>query len=370
MSHITRSRLPSTAFLKQLTTGLPMSIRQVTPAAPVPAYGVYADTALQPGDVLFTERAAATALGSERVARAHCAACRAPQQRVRLESVTRGTLEPKYVHTLEREMTERLQLQHIDQATSILAECNKCDEVLCNGCAGADAPHDGCSVGAPALDRLRSLIQVGSDQECIEAERALLALAVFERVRRVNERLGAPVVQLPERLDVMCFDNTITWIDPVADALAKVVRNQEEMSLLTRIAGITRSNGFRVAASQYEVRVEKHALVNRQKHWPPDAEDITTTPVDAVPFISLFTLACYFNHSCVPNVVPLSVSLNGSSVRGDEFAFVVVRNVDVGGELCVEYTSTGVHKTPADRRAHLQRVYGFECNCSLCQSGK
>jgi hypothetical protein len=63
-----------------------------------------------------------------------------------------------------------------------------------------------------------------------------------------------------------------------------------------------------------------------------------------------------FNHSCSPNVCRVR--------RGRDLVFVALEDVKEGDELCISYVPSNQGRD--ERRAVLQRHFGFDCTCPLC----
>ncbi|KAF2166763.1 hypothetical protein M409DRAFT_22817 [Zasmidium cellare ATCC 36951] len=74
-----------------------------------------------------------------------------------------------------------------------------------------------------------------------------------------------------------------------------------------------------------------------------------------------------FNHSCVPN----ATTHNDPCCLGDEAQIVAEREIAEGEEICFSYNNEMYEITTArQRRALLQKQYGFECDCRACGGGE
>jgi hypothetical protein len=75
----------------------------------------------------------------------------------------------------------------------------------------------------------------------------------------------------------------------------------------------------------------------------------------------LYAVGCCMNHSCEPNV---AVAKTGDG-RDDTTAFLALRDIAAGEELCISYIDD---EDTLLRRERLERLqdYLFECNCTKC----
>jgi hypothetical protein len=391
------ARRAAAPFLQRLTHGLPVRVAPIQHVGSTSSsLGLIATASLDPGDVLFVERAFATLPEPKRVNRDEpfCAHCMAPQHRVALSAELRNdaVLTSSEQAQLVALAADELHVPRFELAP----ECQRCDDVVCTHCAAAHElahramkPFEG--------DALSELTRLHFDEADADAERGLLSLRLFEQIWLAQPRAHAsaadsPPLVLGPRIDNMCFDHDLITDDAHAPLLQNTVgeRSARVNALLDdalrgaavadrhrdtfrRIASIVRLNAFRVAATTLELRITQAAFDARRKHWPPALDDVETYPRDSVNFAGLFSLACYFNHACVGNVsivsttVPAAAVSNGApSARGDEFAFVALRPVEPGDELFFEYTSPEDHESFAARQAFLESRYGFRCRCPRC----
>lgn len=74
---------------------------------------------------------------------------------------------------------------------------------------------------------------------------------------------------------------------------------------------------------------------------------------------AIYPQASYFNHSCAPNI--------GKKRIGRTWYFYCVEDVTPDEQLCISYLG-GDEKdlSLAERRARLERVWGFVCKCQRC----
>lgn len=70
----------------------------------------------------------------------------------------------------------------------------------------------------------------------------------------------------------------------------------------------------------------------------------------------IYTLACRFNHECIPNVGNCTI------------VFLAARDIRRGEELTISHYPRQM--TADERREHLEYVYGFVCGCRHCESQK
>ncbi|KAH9255708.1 hypothetical protein BASA81_006102 [Batrachochytrium salamandrivorans] len=72
-------------------------------------------------------------------------------------------------------------------------------------------------------------------------------------------------------------------------------------------------------------------------------------------------VVCMFNHSCHPNAArsrPLG-SVKGDQQSGLGIAFVALRDIDKGEEICIRYHEGS--------QREIHSAFGFWCNCSRCR---
>lgn len=73
--------------------------------------------------------------------------------------------------------------------------------------------------------------------------------------------------------------------------------------------------------------------------------------------VALFNIGCYFNHSCLSNVI---------KVTNEKYSIAkTVRPIKAGEQLCVKYCVSSRRPTK-DRREFLWKTCRFVCNCELC----
>jgi hypothetical protein len=381
-------------FLQRLTAGLPLHaaahVPRIGALATSNSVGLFASEALEPGDVLFVERAFAT-LPEPRHATAgtpFCVHSFAPRHRVTVNAEQAAQISDDERIKLVYAMSQHLQMPApFDLMTP---ECVACDELVSAACAethvrfhAAEAPFVG--------DALHELTQLHFDDADADAERALLALRLFQQVHFAHGGLksSVPALTLGPRLENMCYDEDLLAdaapllqhtvgkrsdrVNALLDTILAQARAERYRSTYARLASVVRLNAFRVAATTLELQVTPEALGERQRVWPPAPDAVNAVPRDSVKFVGLFALGCYFNHSCDGNVALMSTTVPGagfesgaSSVRGDEFAFVALREIERGEELFLEYTSPEDHASFEQRHKHLESRYGFQCRCIRC----
>jgi hypothetical protein len=73
-----------------------------------------------------------------------------------------------------------------------------------------------------------------------------------------------------------------------------------------------------------------------------------------------YLVASKFNHSCRANLGwhPLNIKTS----------IVATRHIKKGEQLFYDYNSQVLPRD--ERRFHLRKIFGFDCNCELCQSGQ
>jgi hypothetical protein len=402
MTAVIATRRAAAPFLQRLTHGLPVRVApiQLVGSASASSLGMVATEALDPGDVLFVERAFA-ALPEPKSAiqsdddDSFCVQCMAPQHRVALSSELRAhnVLTSSEQAQLIALAADELHVPRFELAP----ECHRCDDVVCTHCAEAhELAH---RAAAPfQSDAMKELTQLHFQDADADAERALLAMRLFQQMflAQTPAKRGAALpdsLVLGPRVENMCFDDDLVGdengvrasllqhtvgaraahVNALLDGVFAAAGADRYRATFRRIASIVRLNAFRVAATTLDLKITQAAFDNRRKQWPPALDQVETYPRDSVNFVGLFSLACYFNHACVGNVsivsttVPAAAISNGApSVRGDEFAFVALRPVEPGDELFFEYTSPEDHESFAARQAYLQSRYGFQCKCPRC----
>ncbi|KAG0263150.1 hypothetical protein DFQ27_001894 [Actinomortierella ambigua] len=90
---------------------------------------------------------------------------------------------------------------------------------------------------------------------------------------------------------------------------------------------------------------------------------------------AVFPRACFFNHSCDPNIqkrrdireLPCVVGADGkgTTVRRRTMAFYAARRIEEGEECCISYGDISADR--AERQARLQEMYFFPCSCARCE---
>lgn len=91
------------------------------------------------------------------------------------------------------------------------------------------------------------------------------------------------------------------------------------------------------------------------REW--DNSDMKTTDGLANFGVALFNIRCYFNHSCLPNVINLT--------NGKYSIAKTIRPIKAGDQLCVKYCVSSRRPTN-ERREFLWKACRFVCNCELC----
>ncbi|KAG4075129.1 hypothetical protein HA402_008983, partial [Bradysia odoriphaga] len=77
---------------------------------------------------------------------------------------------------------------------------------------------------------------------------------------------------------------------------------------------------------------------------------------------SIYLVASYFNHSCLPNVTKLS--------KGNLAVITAIQPIKSGQQLFVTYLAGDlIERTSIDRNDELTSGYGFQCKCELCVNG-
>lgn len=73
--------------------------------------------------------------------------------------------------------------------------------------------------------------------------------------------------------------------------------------------------------------------------------------------VALFNIGCYFNHSCLPNVL---------TVTNEKYSITkTIRPIKAGDQICIKYCVSTLRPTK-ERREFLLKAMGFLCNCELC----
>lgn len=72
----------------------------------------------------------------------------------------------------------------------------------------------------------------------------------------------------------------------------------------------------------------------------------------------IFPLSSFFNHSCAPNIVRITVE--------NKLAFIVSRPIEKNKQLFVCYRDNFFETVKRDRQEALQKSYSFKCSCEAC----
>lgn len=167
---------------------------------------MFATESLSPGDVVFVERAFVTlpdvAAESEPVIAA-CSVCRVPQHRTTVHDNVSTNWIASDVERLQQHVERELHVSAFESA-----RCDSCSDVYCSDACRQEAValhgHK-LSDKLKQLTKLRELYQRSSDAN---AERALLAFAVLQRVLAANyaaHQFSAELF-LGDALELMCHD--------------------------------------------------------------------------------------------------------------------------------------------------------------------
>lgn len=72
---------------------------------------------------------------------------------------------------------------------------------------------------------------------------------------------------------------------------------------------------------------------------------------------ALFNIGCYFNHSCLPNVI---------NIENEKYSVTkTIRPIKAGDPICIRYCVSALRPTK-ERREVLLKACQFFCNCELC----
>ncbi|KAK0070590.1 hypothetical protein PV326_002327, partial [Microctonus aethiopoides] len=74
----------------------------------------------------------------------------------------------------------------------------------------------------------------------------------------------------------------------------------------------------------------------------------------------LYPFMTMFNHSCDPMVM--------NYISGDVSSLIALQRFKKGEQIYLNYGPTFFNTETAQRRASIQRAFGFECGCIPCQS--
>ena len=74
----------------------------------------------------------------------------------------------------------------------------------------------------------------------------------------------------------------------------------------------------------------------------------------------IFLQASRINHSCIPNMA------RSWDAETQEMVFRAIRDIEVDEELCISYIGVDVLKRRAQRKADIEKAFGFTCTCEAC----
>ncbi|KAJ9052623.1 hypothetical protein DSO57_1032398 [Entomophthora muscae] len=89
----------------------------------------------------------------------------------------------------------------------------------------------------------------------------------------------------------------------------------------------------------------------------PD-DQVSLKPIGSAVYLA----ASFFNHSCVPSAL---VSFSGNRIR-----VVLNRDVAKGEQIFISYLNPDSFSTKKELNEFIKRKYGFDCNCSQCQTSQ
>lgn len=80
---------------------------------------------------------------------------------------------------------------------------------------------------------------------------------------------------------------------------------------------------------------------------------------------AIFPFACYFNHSCSPNVAWKIDRLKSST-----FYATALKDINEGDEILISYFGDDQKVSTHRRQDYLQEYYQFTCDCDRCKQSK
>jgi hypothetical protein len=114
---------------------------------------------------------------------------------------------------------------------------------------------------------------------------------------------------------------------------------------LQRLSSSERATFFAFACSQHDGRRSTHGIFR-------------TNALETNSSGSVFALSSRLNHSCLPNVIHSWCSKTGT------LTLRAAMDIPMDSELTIAYRARGL--PCGERRAQLQREFGFVCECDLC----
>lgn len=108
------------------------------------------------------------------------------------------------------------------------------------------------------------------------------------------------------------------------------------------------------------------SLASCHEHEPQSLGIFLTNGMNTGGAGSVFALVSRINHSCSPNVLHCWNELHG------ELTLHAACDIEMGTELTIAYNETAgaMHAPREERREHLRKNFGFECECELCGSSE
>mmetsp|Transcript_19565 Transcript_19565/g.24699 ORF Transcript_19565/g.24699 Transcript_19565/m.24699 type:complete len:356 (-) Transcript_19565:2201-3268(-) len=80
---------------------------------------------------------------------------------------------------------------------------------------------------------------------------------------------------------------------------------------------------------------------------------------------AIYPYACYFNHSCSPNV-----SWKIDRVKGALFYATAIRDIKEGEDVLISYFGDDQKVSTNRRKDYLREYYQFDCDCDRCRNAK
>ena len=149
-------------------------------------------------------------------------------------------------------------------------------------------------------------------------------------------------------------------------ALPPFVREHLTLAEFRRIDGIIHHN-----ASSTSGMSDAHMALSLTKPDSPQRARLLALPgapksaadlgsLSAPPGRGLYLYTNSANHSCSPSAQLASMD------NSNRLSLVVLKDMDVGGEVTISYIADERTRTVGERRAQLEKEYGFVCECATC----
>ena len=79
--------------------------------------------------------------------------------------------------------------------------------------------------------------------------------------------------------------------------------------------------------------------------------------------LAFFHISAHMPHSCDPNTILIN---SGSDLR--KLKVSALKNIKVGDAITVSYLPFEEGMSTTTRQLHLMRLFGFKCQCDLCEA--